>query len=200
VKRWTASGVVLTVLLAGACTDKSEPLGPTATLAQPTTTADPYAIPPVIDEAYVNRVLAGLDAIVGDAVRHVMRTRLLDEEVFYRLRAVSSNDDTFRLKMDGLQDDLLAGMPGYRAEPGNKTTTVVRLLSASSTCLFAEVQRDFSAVNAAGEARLSTEWVALVPIDPARDTAKHNATRWMFAYDGFRADLSAPGNPCAKLS
>jgi hypothetical protein len=194
------SGVVLTVLLAGACADKSEPLGPTATLAQPTTTTDPYAIPPVIDEAYVNRVLAGLDAIVGDAVRHVMRTRLLDEEVFYLLRAVSSNDDTFRLKMDGLQEDLFAGMSGYRAEPGNKTTIVVRLLSASSTCLFAEVQKDFSAVNATGESHLSTEWVALVPIDLARDTAKHNATRWMFAYDGFRADMSAPPNPCAELS
>ena len=55
-------------------------------LPQGTTTTNPYAVPPVIDEPYVNRVLAGLDHSVGDAVRLAMRTRLMDEEVFYRLQ------------------------------------------------------------------------------------------------------------------
>jgi hypothetical protein len=79
------SGVVLTVLLAGACTDKGEPLGPTATLAQPTTTADPFAIPPVIDEAYVNRVLAGLDHALGEATRIVVRENAISQDVVSRL-------------------------------------------------------------------------------------------------------------------
>ena len=35
--------------------------GPTATV--PTTPPDPYAVPAVIDEAYVNRVLAALDQV-----------------------------------------------------------------------------------------------------------------------------------------
>ena len=33
-----------------------------ATVPAPTTTTNPYAVPAVIDAAYVNRVLAGLDA------------------------------------------------------------------------------------------------------------------------------------------
>ena len=36
-----------------------------ATVPAPTTTTNPYAVPAVIDAAYVNRVLAGLDAADG---------------------------------------------------------------------------------------------------------------------------------------
>ena len=38
--------------------------GPTAT--RPTVPPDPYAVPAVIDEAYVNRVLAALDQANGE--------------------------------------------------------------------------------------------------------------------------------------
>ena len=60
-------------VLVGACGGggNDEPLGPTATVPQGTTTTNPYAVPPVIDEPYVNRVLAGLDQGVGDIVRLV---------------------------------------------------------------------------------------------------------------------------------
>jgi hypothetical protein len=191
-------GVVTVVLFAGACGGKEEPLGPTATVPQATTTTDPYAVPPVIDEAYVNRVLAGLDQVVGDAVRSVVRTRLLDEEVYYRLMAVSSGD-AFQLKLDSLQRDLLGGMTGYPASPGNKVTRVTRLISIKISCIFAEVTKDFAALNSTGETNLSTEWVALVPLDPTRDTHSYNPTHWVFVYDGLRADESAPPDPCAAV-
>jgi len=38
------------------------------TAAPTTTTTNPYAVPQVIDAAYFNRVLAGLDAVEGDVV------------------------------------------------------------------------------------------------------------------------------------
>jgi len=44
--------------------------GPTTTTAP----ADPYAVPEVIDAAYVNRVLAALYAIDGDTTREVLAT------------------------------------------------------------------------------------------------------------------------------
>jgi hypothetical protein len=74
--RWV---VVLTALalLLGACGggDDDEALPPPPSIAEPTTVpADPYAVPAVIDAAYVNRVLEGLDAAVGDVVRIVYRT------------------------------------------------------------------------------------------------------------------------------
>ncbi len=193
-------GMAVAVLLLAACGGDAEPLGPTATVPRPTTTTNPYVVPTVIDEAYVNRVLAGLDEVVGDAVRHLERNRLLDEEVYYRLRAVSS-DDVFRLKVDGLQDDLLGGMSGYSPNPGNKVTTVIRVISVSHSCIFSEVKKDFTAVNADGQPNLSTQWIALVPLDPTRDPGNYNPTRWMFIYDGFQPDESAPTrNPCAEIS
>ena len=92
------------------CGGKEEPLGPTATVPQGTTTTNPYAIPPVIDEAYVNRVLAAFDQVIGDAVRLVVKNRQLDEDVFYRLKAVSTGN-AFQLKLTSLQGDLIQWPP-----------------------------------------------------------------------------------------
>jgi len=192
-------GVLVATLLLVACSDNEDPLGPAATLPQGTTTTNPYAVPAVIDEAYVNRVLAGLDQVVGDAIRLLAQRRLLDEDVYYRLRAVSSGD-VFQLKLDGLQTDLLGGMSGYPESPGNKLTTVSRVISASSSCIFAEVLKDFSAVNADGASNLSRQWIALVPLDPPRDAGSYNPTRWMFIYDGFSPDRTEPPNPCSGKS
>jgi hypothetical protein len=58
----------LVLVLAAACSQSGDERGPTATVpSAPITTqpADPYAVPDVIDAAYVNRVLAGLDAVMG---------------------------------------------------------------------------------------------------------------------------------------
>ncbi|MFN2504089.1 MAG: hypothetical protein ABR540_07650, partial [Acidimicrobiales bacterium] len=66
--------VAVAVLSLVACSDDPTVDPPSATVgteAPSTTSADPYAVPAVIDEAYVNRVLAGLDAAVGEVVRLV---------------------------------------------------------------------------------------------------------------------------------
>lgn len=197
-RRYAVVGVLVAGLLAVACGEKKDPLGPTATVPQATTTADPYAVPPVIDEAYVNRVLAGLDQVLGDAVRLVVKNRQLDEQVFYKLKAVSAGD-AFQLKLDSLQGDLMAGLATYSESPGNKRTTVTRLISVTPECVFAEVSKDFSAVNRSGQPSLSTQWVALVPLDRTRDLGGYNATGWMFIYDGFLQDRSQPPDPCAYV-
>ena len=75
VRRPGGVGVLLLVglVVLGACGGgDDDALGPTATLPQATTTTDPYAVPAVIDEAYVNRVLAGLDQAVGEVTRLVV--------------------------------------------------------------------------------------------------------------------------------
>src|SRR5436190_6941422 len=59
----------------------------------PPTTVDPYAVPPTIDAAYVNKVMEGLDAAVGDIVRLVIRTRDISPEVIDRLNALYLNRD-----------------------------------------------------------------------------------------------------------
>jgi hypothetical protein len=173
-----------------------EALPPPPSIAEPTTVpADPYAVPAVIDAAYVNRVLEGLDAAVGDVVRIVYRTRDLPPEVFDRLKAIYLERETMNVLLIGLQDDMRLGFTGYRENPGNKKSTVDELLNASPSCIFVRVTRDYSQVGT--NTQPSVEWIGLKPRDPAPNNSQYNPTPWMVALEGFEADGSQPPNPCA---
>ncbi len=78
--------VVALLLLSAACGGKDEPLGPIGSVPQATTTTNPYAVPEVIDEAYVNRVLAGLDQAYGDLTRLIVSTENIVPEAIDRLK------------------------------------------------------------------------------------------------------------------
>ncbi|MEA2902439.1 MAG: hypothetical protein QOH36_2326 [Actinomycetota bacterium] len=196
-RRLAAVGVLAAALATGvACGGKDEPRVPTATVPPGTTTTNPYAVPEVIDEAYVNRVLAGLDQRVGDITRLVIESRALSPEALDQLRTIYVGD-SLELSIKGFQGDVRADFAGYRQPPGNKTTTVTELITARPTCIFAKVHKDFSAVGVDPDPSLATQWVALVPSDTVLDPSGYNPTRWVFTYDGFRRDLSAPPDPCA---
>jgi hypothetical protein len=196
VRRLVVVGVLVAALAVGACADNNEPVGPTATLAQPTTTTDPYAVPPVIDEAYVNRVLAGLDKAVGDVVRLVVSSRTISPAAIERLEAFYIGD-ALQLQVDLFQNDMFDRFAGYRESPGDQVTTVTKLIDASDSCIFAEVHKDLSAVSLNPNPRFAKQWVALVPAAPGHDRSGVNKTRWVFLYDGFRQDFTAPASPCA---
>ena len=93
----------------------TEPPAPTTT-----TTTNPYAVPAVIDVAYVNRVLAGLDAVLGDVLRIVKRTNTIPPEAYDHLRALYGDADFLQLKIDGYQRDIREGFRTYRPAPGNR--------------------------------------------------------------------------------
>lgn len=169
-----------------------------ATVPAPTTTTNPYAVPAVIDAAYVNKVLAGLDAITGDAVRRVMASRTIPRDVFDRLKALYLDTDRLQRAIDGFQLDLRDNMAGYRATPGNKITTVTELVSASSTCIFSRVRRNYEAVTTGTVPPVDPQWIALRQSDPTRDPNRYNTTGWAYIYDGYSADRSRPVNPCAN--
>lgn len=183
----------------GAADKGSAGANPTLATDPPrTTTTNPYAVPAVIDAAYVNRVLAGLDAVTGDAVRAVMSTRTIPRDVFDRLKALYLDNNRLQLAIDGLQLDLRENMAGYRTTPGNKVTTVTELITATPTCVFSAVRRNYSAVSTGTVPPVDPQWVALRPADPSRDPGQYNSTRWAYAYDGYPADRSRPTNPCAS--
>jgi hypothetical protein len=169
--------------------------GPTATV--PTTPPDPYAVPAVIDEAYVNRVLAALDQAVGDVVRMVVSTKTLSPEAIERLQAVYVGD-ALVLKLQGFQRDILDGLAGYKSNPGNKSSVVADLITGRSDCVFVQVYRDFSAVATNPDPRLARQWVSLTPVGSRANVGVHNPTPWVVTYDGFQKDLSAPPNPCVS--
>lgn len=182
--------------LAGCGSGDSAADGPTATLGTAPPVTDPYALPEVIDAAYVNRVLAALDQAVGDVVRIVVSTRTLSPEAIERLQAWYLGD-ALQLKFGNFQRDIFNDFTMYRQNPGNKKTVVTSLITARPNCIFAEVSRDFSAVGANPDPNLSRQWTALVPANRNKDVGYYNPTPWMLTYDGFREDLSQPPDPCA---
>ena len=201
--RERAGGLVVAVavvLCVAACNggDESE-AGPTATVPpapSSTTTTNPYAVPEVIDAAYVNRVLAGLDAAVGDIVRLVVRTRDIPPEVIDRLKAVYQEREDINLELQAFSDDLRQSLPGYREIPGNQRSAVLDLLAADSGCVFARIERDYAELRSNPAGALSIEWIGLrrAPSDP--NILRYNPTPWQIAVAGVRSDGSAPANPC----
>ena len=192
-----AAGMVVAVGVAGCGGDDSGADGPTATV--PTVPPDPYAVPAVIDEAYVNRVLAGLDQASGDVTRLVVGARTIPPEAIERLRSIYVGD-FLQVRLDSFQGDLLADFKGYKDNPGNRRTTVARIIVATPACIFAQVNRDISDVSLNPDPRLSTQWVGLVLIDPSTDPLDYNPTPWGFKVDGLQRDYSQPANPCEPAS
>ena len=200
----TAITSLICALLLGACSDKpAEPDTPSATVpTAPATTAttNPYAVPAVIDVAYVNRVLAWFDQVEGDVLRSVMSSRTLMPDDVSRIRAIHASDGTFQVALDAIQFDIRSGFAGALPNPGNKKTVVLDILSAKSSCMYLRVDRDYTAVARAPNPSLRTQWVALRRIDSP--VSSSNATGWGYQMNGgaFGAAPSAPAtDPCVPF-
>ncbi len=204
VVRRAVLAVVATGMLAAASCSSSKAgvtaVGPTvATAPETTTTTDPYAVPPVIDVAYVNRVLAGLDAAVGDVVRFVVKNHPAPHDITLRLKPLY-NDEQAALQLDGFHQDYIDKFAGYRESPGNQVSSVTELVTGTSHCIFAHVSRDYRPVVKVPNPDLADQWMAVVPKDSARDPHQYNVTGWMYIYDGFEINHDKPKNPCDALS
>ncbi len=189
------SGTLLATACSGSTAGVTTARPTIATAVESTTTTDPYAVPPVIDVAYVNRVLAGLDAAVGDVVRFVVQTHPAAHDITLRLRPLY-NDKAAALQLEGFYQDFKRQYLGYRNVPGNQISAVTELTTVSPTCIFAHVSRDYGPVVSKPNPDLADQWMALVPKDFSRDPDRSNPTGWMYIYDGFEEDHSRPANPC----
>ena len=189
--------LAIALALVGCGGGGDEDATPPPPIAEPSTLPpDPYAVPAVIDAAYVNRVLEGLDAVMGDVVRIMHRTRDVPPEVIDRLEALYLDRENVNHRLIGLQNDLRQQFAGYRESPGNKKSTVDALLDVSPSCVFVRIKRDYSQVGTNAGAEPKTEWIGLKPADRTRDPSRYNPTPWMIALEGFQADGSQPPSPC----
>lgn len=156
---------------------------PTTTTEAATATTLSYEVPAVIDEAYVERVMAALDQVLGDAIRVLGKNRKITEEFLHHLTAIYTEDE-FELHLgvfveEGRQDGFASRTPTV----GNPRTDVLRLLEATARCILAEVHRDYSAT-VTGEALPSAKsFVSLVPKSAGRDHRQLNPTPWAMAFD-----------------
>lgn len=187
------AGVLLVAVLMAACNGGAgrtvETLPPPVETTS-TTPAD-YAVPPVIDVAYVEKVMAALDRVYGDAIRTLAAERQITEQFLSRLAAIYG-DRFFRLAQESWTKEIGAGLRSLAATPGDPKTAVVFLVRQDSTCVIAAVRRDFRAIRSTAPTATPQRFVALVPRPPATN----NPTGWVMAYDGWTTTGEAPEDPC----
>ena len=194
VRRAGLIGVAVAILVLAACGGDNETLVPAATLPHGTTT-NPYAVPAIIDEAYVNRVLAGLDQVFGDAVRIVVASRTFPADAAMSVEALYFGE-VRQLVLDSVSLSTRAGLDSFERSPGNQITIVAGLLTANPACIFAEVSRDYSDVTRDDDPAV-VQWVALERAEKFGSPSGHNPTGWVYVFDGVESDGTGPEDPCA---
>jgi hypothetical protein len=147
------------------------------------------------ETATVDRILAGLDGVMGDLQRILVRERRITPEVTDRLQAIYVGPELLN-QIDAFRADVANGLVCMKNPPGNRVTTVSRLITVSPICIFAEVARDYSPVTAGAGPRPASLYVVLVTKAEGDDPRQLNPTPWAMLYDGVQVDGSQPGDVC----
>jgi hypothetical protein len=177
--------VLLMTLVLGACSSGGS-------AAAPPSTAPPAGAE---ETATVDRVLAGLDGVMGDIQRTLVRERRITPEVTERLRAIYVGPELLN-QIDAFKADLANGLVGLKNPPGNRVTTVSRLITVSPICIFVEVTRDYSPLTEGAAPRPASLYVVLVTKSEGDDPRELNPTPWAMLYDGVQVDGSQPEDVC----
>lgn len=164
---------------------------PTAPATTTSTTAVSYDVPATIDEAYIEKVMAALDRVYGDAARYMAAKRAPDEE-FLRYLGSAFGGDSFTLEQQVWGQVINDGFRLLRPSPGDAKTEVQRILMAEPSCILFEADRDFLAIFNEKGAPEPPRFVGLVPLPPGRDVSGHNPTPWLITFDGGFKDGGEP--------
>jgi hypothetical protein len=188
------------LMVLAACSSGSKPGGSAtvpaaAATAASTTTADPWAVPATITPAYLDRVLAELNHIDGEAFRDarahdaVTATYIADE------RAIRAGAHELQVSEELVTKDMSIHWEGVSANPGDRTMTVTAILAAPQPCVLAAVNVDFSSITTGPPQTYPPWYVALVP----STNSGVNSTHWLLVDDGFEpgGGPPSPSHACA---
>jgi hypothetical protein len=119
----------------------------TSTSVAPSTnaSADPFAVPEVIDARYVERVTNELLRLLDDAARIALEEGAVTDEVRATLEAVYA-EQTAPLMLEDLQNQAAAGFPGVKNPRGDTIASIEAVREATDACVIAEGQLDFAEV------------------------------------------------------
>ncbi|HVF74937.1 MAG TPA: hypothetical protein VM938_07795 [Acidimicrobiales bacterium] len=148
----------------------------------------------MIDAAYVEKVMAALDHVYGDAIRILARERKITQDFLDRLAAIYG-DRFFRLAQQSWSREALDGFATLASTPGDPTVTVTSLVKHDRECVIAAVIRDFSLVRNGIPATTPQRYIALIPKGGA--TNGLNPTPWVLSYDGWTSTGVEPSEPCS---
>ncbi len=200
-RRTTAPWLVCAASLVAACSPSIVRASGTATvptgasIPTTTTTADPWAVPAVIDVAYLNRVLAELDHIDGDAYRDARAMNAVTPRYLELERSIRADDTEVALNTKILQAELGRNWANVRTPLGDRHTKVLKMISAPAPCIFATVTIDLDDYTVS-PVKFPPWSIALLSASPTTD----NPTHWVLAEDGFNPDGSTPSatSACAR--
>lgn len=189
--------VAVTLTVSAACgrdgvaaPDPTVPTAVTTTTAAVTAPADPFAVPPAIDAAYVDRVLVELNRVYGDVGRDVLSSGGLDRPKLDLLRAIY-NDPLFELQVEQFATIPRDDPAIYKQPIGDRTMVTEEVITARQDCVFVRVLLDVSAVAAEPPPR-QPMYITLRPTQPGADPARVNATGWsMSGESDLREDQCA---------
>jgi len=199
-RRTTAPWLLCAASLVAACSPSIVRASGTATvptgapIPTTTTTADPWAVPAVIDATYLNRVLAQLDHIDGDAYRDARAMNAVTPRYLQLERSIRADDAEVALDVKNLRHDLAHNWANVRQAPGDRRTTVLKLIPAPAPCVFASVSLNLADYTI-NPVKYPTWSVALLPAAPTTV----NPTHWVLAEDGFdfHGGIPSAASACA---
>jgi hypothetical protein len=147
------------------------------------------------EAASINRILQGIDRVMGDTQRILVRERRITKEVTDRLQAIYVGPELLN-QIDAFRTDVANGLVGMKNPPGDRVTTVSRLITVTPICIFVEVTRDYAPVTQGAAPRPASLFVVLVTKTEADDPRQLNPTPWAMLYDGVQVDGSQPEDVC----
>ena len=152
------------------------------------TTVDPWAVPATITPAYLDRVLAALDHIDGNAFRDARAHDAITPRFVELEEAIRSGTHELALEEEMISSEVRLRRPNIRAVPGDRVMTVQTLLPAPPPCVLAAVAVDFSP-RTVGPPQAYPQWYAALAPDVGTSI---NPTHWSLVDDGFETDGGAP--------
>lgn len=194
-----ARALLVAALLLGACNGGGGS-GSGTTLPPPVSTTDStvpdYSVPAVIDAAYVEKVMAALDHVYGDAIRILARERKITQDFLEHLAAIYTAQE-FEFAQGVWVRDVASGLKGLVPVPGDPTTDVKQLVKSDHSCILFSAARSFSATRSTPDQQTPQWFIALIPKN-GPDPKRLNPTPWVIDFDGFKQDGSPPGGPCGR--
>jgi hypothetical protein len=185
------------LLAVAACSGSSRNASPTGSRA-PSTIAttdqgrpNPDDIPPTVTVSYVNEVLAVLNHVYGDATRSLRSSHSVSTAVKTDLRSIF-NDPLYDQQVHAATLSLHGVIDNVRPDPGDLKTSVLRLITASATCIFVQTKTDFSSAFIHPTPQPASEYFELAPKQSGADPQHLNPTPWAFAVNlAYRSPTSA---------
>ena len=168
---------------------------PVSTSSSTTSTTVSYAVPEVIDAAYVARVMQALDHVYGDAVRHLAQTRRVDEEFLKYLVAIY-NPRIFKLTQDAWVKLQAQDFPGLLPAPGDPTLTLTSITRPTPECVVVDGDHSLSPLFDHDDPTNHHRFIALVRLDPHRNPSALNPTPWAINFDGQGSGGTRPEDIC----